>query len=71
MLVLLTLMFCSSVSAQKKPRCIAGVNLASAISSHELDMFYGIAIEKNLSICAETSIRLPVTTNHAATEHRE
>ena len=71
MLVLLTLMACNLSNAQKKHRCIAGINLAEAISAHELDLFYGIAIERNLSICASTSIRLAFTADEAEATHRE
>ena len=71
MLVLLTLMACNLSHAQKRHRCIAGIDLADAISSHELGLFYGIAIEKNLSICAGTSIRLPFIADEAEVTHRE
>lgn len=71
MLILLTLMACNLSHAQKRHRCIAGIDLAEAISSHELGLFYGIAIEKNISICAGTSIRLPITAGEAEVTHKE
>jgi hypothetical protein len=71
MLVLLTMMLCKPGNAQNKHRCIAGIDLAAALSSHELGLFYGIAIEKNLSVCAGTSVRLPITADQAETVHKE
>lgn len=71
MLVLLTLMVCNLSSAQKKHRCIAGLDLTSALASHDLGLFYGIATGNNFSVCAATSIRLPVTASEAEKTHKE
>ena len=71
MTVLLTLALCTTCSGQKTHRFIAGTELSSPLRTHEIEMFYGLSVNKNWSVSAGTSIRMPHREDRESDVHKE
>ena len=72
MMILLISFAGTTCHGQKKHRCITGLEALSILRSGDLEIFYGISVSSQWSVCGKASMKLPEPyTDGTASEHRE